>query len=90
MARRQSDLREVDEGSRRMKIRKFWEGLDYGRISNRLDVIDPNNLPAVTPGSVWKEDEKFDERTAVSDDPSLQRVMDSVRRNGVATVDRLV
>jgi hypothetical protein len=74
-----------------MKIRKFWEGLDYGRVSNRVAfVIDPNNLPQATPGSEWKEDSKFDERTALSDEPALQRVMDAVRRDGFATVDRLV
>jgi hypothetical protein len=50
-----------------MKIRKFWEGLDYGRVSNRIAyVVDPTNLPAAMPGSAWKEDVKFDERIAVS------------------------
>jgi hypothetical protein len=74
-----------------MKIRKFLEGLDYGRVSNRIAyVIDPMNLPHAMQGSAWKEDVTFDERTAVSDDPNLQRVLDVVRRDGFATVDRLV
>jgi hypothetical protein len=74
-----------------VKVRKFWEGLDFGRVSNRIAyAIDPNNLPEPMPGAVWKEDIKFDERTAISDDPSLQQVMDTVRRSGFAIVDRLV
>lgn len=74
-----------------MKVRKFWEGLDFGRVSNRVAyVVDPSNLPNATEGSVWKEDLRFDERAAVADDPSLQKAMDVVRRDGFATVVRLV
>jgi hypothetical protein len=74
-----------------MKIRKFWEGLDYGRVSNRVGfAVDPTKLPPASLGSEWREDKKFDEETAVSDDASFQRVIDAVHRNGFATVDKVV
>jgi hypothetical protein len=72
-----------------MKIRKFWEGLDYGRVSNRVGyAIDPAKLPSPLPGSEWREDKKCDERAAVSDDSSFQRVIGVVHRDGFATVDK--
>jgi hypothetical protein len=74
-----------------MKIRKFWEALDYGRTSNRVGyATEVGNLPSPSPGSEWEEDLKFDEKVAVSNEPRLQQVMDAVRNEGSATVLRIV
>ena len=74
-----------------MKIRKFLEGLDYGRVSNRIGyAIDPARLPSPASDSEWREDKKFDERTAVSDDPSFQQVIDAVHRDSFATVEKRI
>ena len=74
-----------------MKVRKFWEGLDYGRVSNRVGfAIDRAKLALASPGSEWREDKKFDERIAVSDNADFQRVIDAVHRDGFATVDKVV
>lgn len=74
-----------------MKIRKFWEGLDYGRVSNRVGfAVDPMKLPPASPGSEWREDKKFDERIALSDNAGFQQVIDAVYRDGFATVVKVV
>jgi hypothetical protein len=72
-------------------MRKFWEGLDFGRVTNIVAYTeDPERLPEPTAGSVWREDEKFDERLAIADDPDMARIFDRARSQGYATVKRLV
>jgi hypothetical protein len=71
-------------------MRKFWEGLDFGRVTNQIAYTeDPVNLLEPRAGAVWREDKKFDERSAVADDPDLARVFKHARLHGHATVTRL-
>jgi hypothetical protein len=72
-------------------MRKFWEGLDFGRVTNQVAYAeDQVSLPEPMAGAVWREDEKFDERSAVDDDPELARVFERARMHGCAIVKRLV
>jgi hypothetical protein len=53
-------------------MRKFWESLDFGRVTNLVAYSEnPANLPEPTAGAVWREDKKFDERSAVDASPDL-------------------
>ncbi len=72
-------------------MRKFWEGMDFGRVTNVVAYAeDPANLPEPSTGAVWREDEKFSERTALEDDPDLARIFDRARTQGYATLKRLI
>lgn len=72
-------------------MRKFLEGLDFGRVTNQVAYAeDPANLPEPMPGARWREDEKFNERSALDDDPELARVFERARTRGCAIVKRLV
>lgn len=72
-------------------VRKFFEDLGYGRVSNRIYyVTDPSKLPPSKSGTEWREDLQFDERAAVEDDPKLSLVLAEARTRGSALLTKAI
>jgi hypothetical protein len=55
-------------------MRRFWESMEYVGLTNQVVYTDPTKLPAPIAGAIWHEDEDFDERKALYDDPELAEV----------------
>jgi hypothetical protein len=73
------------------RIRKFVEALDYGRVTNRVAyAADVSILPATIKDAQWREYPSFNEQVEVAQHADFNRVLEHVRQNGFATVERKI
>ncbi len=69
-----------------IRIRRFQETDEYGRLARTAYVTDLATLPPPHPSTSWKEDPHFDEARDLRENPTLRIVFEEARTHGYAVV----
>ncbi len=69
-----------------IRIRKFHETDDHGRLARMAYVTDKVALPPPHPNTRWNEDLQFEEAQELRENPTLRIVFEEARTHGYAVV----